>query len=284
MKLGLALCGGGIRGIAHAGILKCFEENNIDIYAIAGTSAGSYIAILHAIGFSAKEILNLFKTYADDLVGNDVKDVIFDQITFNKKIKFDGFRSGGPIEKLFNEVASQKGYKNINEIKMPLAVIATNIKSEKECVFVSNTEKRSRAKEYVDNAEIGIAARASSSFSIVFDPCVYKDKILMDGGILNNIPVDEARFLGADFVIGINFRTTPINKFSNVVDIGMKTLDMMGNKISEYNWKDADMQITVDTDSAGFLDIDKIDYCYESGYKTGKEIVALLKNNNFLAE
>lgn len=283
MKLGLALCGGGIRGIAHAGILKCFEENNIDIYCLAGTSAGSYIALLYAMGFSSNQILELFKMHAEDLVGNDIKDIIFDQIIFNKKIKFDGFRSGGPIEKLFNEVALTKGYKNINEIEMPLSVISTNIKTEKECVFVSKAMKKSKNKEYVNDAEIGIAARASSSFSIVFDPCIYKNKILMDGGILNNIPVDEARNLGADFVIGINFRTTPINKYSNVVDIGMKTLDMMGNKISDYNWKDADMQITVNTDGAGFLDIAKINYCYEAGYKTGEEVVTLLKYNNFLS-
>ena len=105
----------------------------------------------------------------------------------------------------------------------------------------------------------------------------------MDGGILNNIPVDEVRNLGADYVIGINFRTTPINKYSNIVNIGMKTLDMMGNKISEYNIKDADMQITVNTDGTSLLDIEKIDYCYEAGYKAGNDIVTLLKNNNYFS-
>ncbi len=283
MKLGLALCGGGIRGVAHAGILKCFEENKIDVYALAGTSAGSYITILYSMGFSSEKIYEMFKKYANDFIGNDIKDVVLNQMIFNKKIKFDGFRSGAPIERIFNEVSQKEGYKYIKDIKMPIAVISTNIKTEKECVFFSKTEKKDRKKEYVDDAEIGIAARASSSFSIVFDPCNYKNKILMDGGILNNIPVDEVRNLGADYVIGINFRTTPINKYSNIVNIGMKTLDMMGNKISEYNIKDADMQITVNTDGTSLLDIEKIDYCYEAGYKAGNDIVTLLKNNNYFS-
>ncbi len=277
MKLGLALCGGGIRGIAHAGILKAFEENNIVPYCVSGTSAGSYVAILYSIGYNALEILELFKNYANELIGKDIKEIIFDQIIFNQKIKLDGFRSGESVEKLFNEIALKKGYKNISDIKIPIAICSTNIKTEKECVFISNEVRRSKNKEYIDSSEIGIAARASSSLAIVFDPCFYKNKILMDGGTLNNIPVDEARNLGADFVIGVNFKGDPINKFSNIVDIGMKTLDMMGNKISEFNILDADLQITVNTDGAGLLDIEKIDYCYNSGYKKGLEIVKILK-------
>lgn len=279
MKLGLAFCGGGIRGIAHAGILKAFEENNIKPYCVAGTSAGSYVAILHAIGYSSIEIFKLFKSYASELIGRDVKEIIFDQLLFNTKVKLDGFRSGKPIEELFNKVALQKGYTNFSDIEMPIAVSTTNLKTEKECVFITKEIKRSKDKEYITNSDIGIAARASSSLALVFDPCFYEGKILMDGGTLNNIPVDEARNLGADFVIGVNFKSEPVNKFSNIVEIGMKTLDLMGNKISEFNILDADMQVTVDTDGAGLLDVEKIDYCYESGYEKGLEIVKILNKN-----
>lgn len=279
MKLGLALCGGGIRGVAHAGILKALEENNIIPYCVSGTSAGAYVAILHSLGYSGIEIYELFKTYVNELIGKDIKEIVFDQVIFNQKIKIDGFRSGESIEKLFNEIALKKGYKNISDIKKPIAICSTNLKSEKECVFVSNEEKRSKNKEYINSAQIGIAARASSSLALVFDPCFFEDKILMDGGTLNNVPVDEVRNLGADFVVGINFKGNPINKLSNMVDIGMKTLDMMGNKISEFNILDADLQITVDTDGAGLLDIEKLDYCYKSGYIKGLELVKLLKSD-----
>lgn len=280
MKLGLALCGGGIRGIAHAGILKAFEENDIVPYCVSGTSAGSYVAILYSIGYTALEIYKLFKTYANELIGKSINEIVFDQFIFNQKIKLDGFRSGETIEKLFNEMALKKGYKNISDIKIPIAICSTNLKTEKECVFIVNEIKRSKNKEYVNSSKIGLAARASSSLAIVFDPCFFEDKILMDGGTLNNVPVDEARNLGADFVVGINFEGNPINKLSNMVDIGMKTLDMMGNKISEFNILDADLQITVDTDGAGLLDIEKLDYCYDSGYRKGLELVKILKKEN----
>ena len=98
MKLGLAFSGGGMRGLAHAGVLKAFEEMKIPIDVYAGTSSGSHIAVLSAMGFKADEIYELFKQYAFHFVGNDTEVIMFDSLLFNKKIKFDGLRSGKTIE------------------------------------------------------------------------------------------------------------------------------------------------------------------------------------------
>lgn len=274
MKLGLALAGGGMRGIAHAGVLKAFEENDIKVDVLAGTSSGCHVAILYSMGFSATEILELFKKYAFSLVGNDTETIVLDSLLFNRKLKFDGFRSGKPIEDLYNKVALEKGFRTMKDIHFPVATVASDIIHEKEFVCSSITPFGA---DYIDNIDIGTAVRASSSFSVVFDPCPYKEYILLDGGILNNIPVDVAKSLGADKVIAVRFSSDKINTNSNIIQIGMKTIDMMSNKISEINLKNSSFTLTVDTDGTSLLDLDNIDYCFQSGYETAIENMDSIK-------
>lgn len=278
MKLGLALAGGGMRGIAHAGILKALEENNIKIDVITGTSSGSHVAILHALGFSGNEILYLFKKYAFSLVGTDNETIILNKLLFNEPLKFDGFRSGKPIEDLYNQIAIEKGFHFMKDLKMPVATISTDVIEEKEFISASIIPPNT---SYVNDIDIGTAVRASSSFSVVFDPCPYKNKLLLDGGILNNLPADIAKTLGADKIIAVKFSSDKINENSNIIQIGMKTIDMMSNKASECNFKNCDLILTVDSDGTSLLDIDNIDYCFQSGYKTAithmEEIKKLLE-------
>ena len=123
MKLGLALSGGGIRGIAHAGALKALEENNIKIDVIGGTSSGSIIATLYAMGYSPYYIYILFKRYARELVNQNPKSIFtsFGSFFSNKKVPFAGFYSGEEIEKGFDEVAKRKGIRKLTDINMQIS-------------------------------------------------------------------------------------------------------------------------------------------------------------------
>ena len=194
---------------------------------------------------------------------------------FNKKLKLDGLRSGKPIENLYNKIANENGIKYVKDIDFPVIITATNVVDEKEYIFTS--QKIEDTEKYISNIEVGTAIRASSSFSVVFDPCEYQDKIFLDGGILDNVPVDEVKKLGADKVIAVKFNSDKIDKFSNVMDIAMKTVDMMGNKISEMNLLNSDIVITIDTDGTGLLDIENSEYCFNSGYKAGIENMEKIK-------
>ena len=274
MKLGLALAGGGMRGIAHAGFLKALEENNIKIDVITGTSSGSHVAVLHALGFSGEEILSLFKKYAFTLVGTDTETIVLNKMLFNAPLKFDSFRSGKPIEDLYNKIALEKGYHYMKDLKIPVATVSTDVMQEKEFISSSLVPDGSG---YVDDIDIGTAVRASSSFSVVFDPCPYKDKLLLDGGILNNLPANIAKTLGADKIISIKFSSSKIDTNSNIVQIGMKTIDMMSNKICESNFKNSDLILTIPSNGTGLLDIDNIDFCFESGYKVATKYIDDIK-------
>lgn len=277
MKIGLALSGGGIRGIAHAGVLKALEENNIKIEAIGGTSSGSMVSALYAMGYTPDEIYELVKKYASTIVklnSNTIRKEIKNFI-FKHKIYSQGINDGKFIEEIFNKKALEKGIKNIKEIKMPIVIPAVDITTEEEYIF---TSVKSHKKNHISTIDIGKAVRASSSFPLIYEPMKYKDKLFLDGGILNNIPAKEVKELGADKVISVKFDNDRINNESNALDIGMKILDMMTEKIIDKDIEKSDYIITIPTDETGILDIKKIDYCFKSGYETTQKQIKEILN------
>ncbi len=241
MKLGLALSGGGIRGIAHAGVLKALEDNNIKVDIIGGTSSGGIIAILYAMGYSPYYIYQLFKRYAKDITSNKV-------------------------EKTFDQIAENKGIKKIKDIQMPIVIPAVDIVNTQKYIFTNQLQKRN-SYNYIEDISIGKAMRATSCFPGVFKPIKYKDYMFVDGGVLDNVPVKEVRKQGATKVIAVNFKADEVDENSNMMDIIMKTIDCMGNKISEGNLKSSDFLLTVPTDKTGLLDFKKLDSCYKYGYE-----------------
>ena len=279
MKLGLALSGGGIRGIAHAGVLKALEENNIKIDAIGGTSSGSIIATLYAMGYSPYYIYILFKRYAKDLVNRNSISKVTNIGSFmaNKKLNFQGFYSGEEIEKCFNNIASRKGIKKISDIKMPIVIPTVDVQNSRKYIITNNIpEKTCPNTEYINSIEIGKAIRASSSFPVVFCPCEYNEHKFLDGGILDNFPTIEVRHQGVEKVLTINFKADDIEENSNIMDIVMRTIDIMGNKISEEN--NSDMVLTIQTDKTGLLETEKMDACYKYGYRQTINQIDKIKN------
>lgn len=267
MKLGLALAGGGIRGIAHAGVIKALEENNIKIDVIGGTSSGSMITALYAMGYTPDEILKLFRRFSKTIVklnGSTIRRELKNFI-FKHKLVSKGINSGEFIEKIFNEAALLKNITNINQLKKPAVMPSVDIHSSKKYVFTSIKLKE---ENYISDIEIGKAVRASSSFPIIYEPMEYKDKMFLDGGILENMPVNEVKKMGAEKIIAVKFDSDRITKESNAIDIVMKIADIMGTQIAEENLKNADYIIKIPTDGTGIIDTEKIDYCFKSGYKT----------------
>lgn len=270
MKLGLALSGGGIRGIAHAGVLKALEENNIKIDAIGGTSSGSIISTLYAMGYSPYYIYILFKRYARDLVNqNSVSKITtLGNLVSNKKSNILGFYSGEEIEKNFNEIAIRKGIKKISDITMPLSIPAVDVQDSKEYIFTNKIPQNTNEEnKYITNITIGKAIRASSSFPVIFSPCEYKEHKFLDGGILDNVPSLEVKKQGVDKVLTVNFKADDIDEESNVMDIIMRSIDIMGNKVSEENISSSDLVLTIQTDKTGLLEVEKLDDCYNYGYR-----------------
>ena len=286
MKLGLALSGGGIRGIAHAGALKALEDNNIKIDVIGGTSSGALIGSLYALGYTPYYIYILFKRYAKEIAGINSMPIIngIGNYMMSKKVEITGLKTGRSLERTFNDLANRKGVKEIGEIKtMPIVIPAVDIKEAKEYIFTNKVPEGENSKKYITEIPVGKAVRASSSFPAVFCPCEFETHQFMDGGVLDNVPVIEVKKQGVDKVIAINFKSDEVDSESNIMDLTMRTIDIMGNKISKESLEKSDLVITIQTDKTGLLDVEKLDSCYEYGYKTIIEnldkIKQVLKDN-----
>ena len=167
-----------------------------------------------------------------------------------------------------NELASRKNIRVISDIKMPLVIPAVDISEAKEYIFTNCAPKNNINDEYITEIEIGKAVRASSSFPAFFCPCEFKKHMFMDGGALDNIPILPLKEIYNQKIIAVNFKADEVEPNSDIMDILMKTLDIMGNKLSERGLEESDYILTVPTDRAGLLDIDKLDKCYKFGYDT----------------
>lgn len=279
MKIGLALSGGGIRGIAHVGVLQALEENNIKIEAVAGTSAGSIVATLYAMGYSPYYIYLLFKRYAKDIINIRSKILIRGISNFikNNKTGITGLSDGKIFEKMYEELANKKGFRVIGDIKMPLVISAVDIVEEKEYIFTNCASRKKINDNYITEISIGRAVRASSSFPAVFCPCEFKNHVFMDGGVLNNIPTGELKKAYDGKIMSVNFESDSVDNSYDIMNIIMKTLDIMGNKLSANSLQKSDFLLTIPTDGTGLIDIDKMDKCYNLGYQTTKENIDKIK-------
>ncbi len=294
MKIGLALSGGGIRGLAHAGVLKALEENGIKIDIIGGTSAGSMVSSLYAMGYTPDEILECFKENYNKIIGKSRFSIINGvRNLLDKKSIFKGFRKGENMEKIFDVLANKKNIYKLNEIKMPLVIPTVDIINSKEYIFtnyvpenISNrtneaitgresvidiadksTTVTSESGKYITDISVGKAIRASSSFPAVFNLCTVGNHTFMDGGALNNVPAMEVRNQGADKVIAVKFDEDKIENDSNVMDIVMRTIDIMGNKIIEKELESSDYVLNIHTDKIGLLEAEKMQQCFDWGYE-----------------
>ena len=279
MGIGIAFAGGGIRGIAHVGVLKALEENNIKIEAIGGTSAGSIVAALYAMGYKPYYIYVLFKKYAQDIINIGNSSIVngIGNFVKTKKIGIAGLNDGTLLEKMFNELATRKKMKVVADIKMPLVIPAVDIAEAKEYIFTNCAPRNNVNDEYITEISIGKAIRASSSFPAYFCPCEYKNHIFMDGGVLDNTPILPLKKICKHKVMAVNFEADPVEENCDVMDIIMKTLDIMGNKIAEESFRHSDLVLTVPTDKAGLFDIEKMDKCYKFGYETTMKNIDKIK-------
>lgn len=270
MKLGLSLSGGGIKGVCHIGAIKALEEANIRFDYISGTSSGSIVATLYACGFTTDEIYSIFKKYAKELKYIDSKNILklIKNIFTGKGFNIDGLNSGNKIYKLVNEVCKRKGINNINQIKMPLLIPAVNIHNEEVYVF-SNNIKGNKCDDvkYINSVNIGTAVQASCSYPGVFSPCRYKDVLLVDGGIAENLPWRETKRAGADKVLSIVFTDKkPKNCCKNLFEVLSKSFSILNHELNKYEWDGTDSLLKIKTDNIGLLDKSKISELYKEGY------------------
>ncbi len=174
MKIGLTLGGGAVYGFAHIGVIKELEKEGIRPDIITGTSVGSLIGGLYASGVSIEEIEDIARKFNWFEIA---------RFTMPKQ----GLVS---IDRLVNFVEKHSKCENIRDTKIKFAAVAVDLLKGEEEVF--------------DDGPMGPAIRASCSIPGIFTPAVYNNSVYIDGGILNNVPADIAKKMGADYIIGVD--------------------------------------------------------------------------------
>lgn len=277
MKIGLALAGGGVKGAAHIGVIKALQENGIKIDCIGGTSIGSIVSALFAMGYSTEEMLKLFKYFAKNIMKIDPK-YYWTNVKTNKRFLGEGLISGENIEIAMNECANLKGMKKMQDIEIPIVMPIVDIKNNKKYVCTNRKfDENFKEDVYIRNITIGKAVRASSSYPGVFAPTIYKEHKFVDGGIIDNLPAQEVRKLGAEKVLSVRFSAENNTEPKSMIEVALKSLDLLFDQRTASEIASSDYAITLDLPEASIFNIRKIDYCYNQGYIAAIENMAKIK-------
>lgn len=282
MSLGLALAGGGLQAVAHIGAIKALQDLNIKINYISGTSSGSLVATIYAMGFSTEEMKQIVSEYYKTLTEIQKRPIISAVGTYlvHKEVRIGGLIAGEKIENLVKMLAEKKNIKNINDIKIPLAIPTVDTISTKECISIS--KKYNFQKEdidYIYDIPIEKAVRASMSFPGIFTTCDFDKYNFIDGGTKDNLPIQVLKDMGATKTIGISFDINGYEPSDNILSILLRTVDIFSLKDVRAAQKIADLAIEIDTQGTSLLEITNLEQCYQIGYDTimnhKKEILEL---------
>ena len=270
-RIGLALGGGGAKGLAHIGVLKFLEETKIGIDYVAGTSIGAIIGALHCLGYNADEI----KQIAEKIKVKKLLDP-----TFPKK----GLIKGDKLETYLRKIFENKKF---SDLKKPMFVVATDIKNFQEVIF--------------NKGDLAKAVRASISIPGIFHPVINNKRILVDGGILENLPIKVLKNQNVKKIIAVNLEKEKINneiydetileKDSSELPSIFETLSnsyamIDGNQIKNIleNSDNSVLVISPDLKGINIQDFNKAKKIYQIGYNCAKnnhkKINSLIQKDN----
>ena len=271
-KIGLVLEGGGALGLAHIGVIEYLEDHHIPVSYIAGTSMGGLVGGAYATGQNAAEVRQL-------LAGIDWNEVIGGQIPFpdlafrrkedahdypstlefglRKKLQFPaGFNNGQQVQLVLDRIAlPYSEIKSFNDLPIPFACVATDLVAQEAHVF--------------RDGSLDLALRSTMSLPGFFTPVRSGDHIYVDGGLLDNIPVDIAKEMGADIVLGIHLETARLKP-----DATLSSFAVLGEAISvmiaaneKRSMAYADMLVTVPLQKYTAMDYNKAEAIIRAGYE-----------------
>jgi NTE family protein len=270
-RLGLVLEGGGALGLAHIGVLQWMEEHHIPVSYVAGTSMGGLVGGFYATGLSAAEVReNVSRIDWDAVLAGQTP---FHDLSFRRKedehdypsslefglhkgLQFPaGFNSGQQVSLILDRVAlPYSELPNFNDLPIPFACVGTDLVSGKQYVFRSG--------------DLSFALRSTMSLPGLFSPMRDGTHIFADGGLLNNIPIDVAKSMGADVVLGIHLEVAPINPDDQMSSFGVlgRSISVMIASNELRSLEQADLLVTVPLQKYTAVDYDKADEIIKAGY------------------
>ncbi|MBN1541500.1 patatin-like phospholipase family protein [candidate division KSB1 bacterium] len=284
-RIGLALSGGGLRGISQIGVLQAMKDQGISIDCIVGTSIGSIIGGLYASGYSPEELWDIFNKldFADILRDRPQRSSLFlGQKEKGRQpvlqIRLDGFvptlpeayTPGQKLTELLTDWILRAPYhheQDFDRLRVPLRIIATDLLRGTKVV--------------IGDGDLVTAMRASIAIPLLISPVEYKNSLLADGGLLDNIPVSETRKLGADLVIAVD-STSPLRDRESLRapwEIADQVTTIMQVTKKESELQKADFIISLKDVPITSMEVDEDVFrlLYETGYRNTVEVIDELR-------
>lgn len=238
-KIGLALGGGVAKGLGHIGVIRALLELGVPIDCVAGTSSGSVVGALIAAAMTPDQIEAIAKTTR----WRDLVKPVIPRL---------GLLDGGRLEHLLVKVL---GDRRIEDLALPFACVATDIVTGEEVV--------------IRTGPLAPAIRASCSMPGFFTPVEIDGRLLVDGGVVDNVPVDVAKSLGADFVIAVDVSgridATPFNR--NILGVLLRSYEIMLHEKRAIEAKGASVLIRPRVEKLGLVNLDAADAYIKSGWE-----------------
>ncbi len=249
-RIGLALGGGAARGFAHVGVIQVLEEAGIRPSMVTGTSAGSLVAAFYASGKTGKQL---------QIVAETMEEATFADWTlplFNR-----GMLRGDALARYVN---GQTGSRLIEDMALPLGIVATDLNSGQSMLF--------------QRGDIGTAVRASSAVPAVFQPVRISGREYVDGGLVSPVPVRAARQMGAELVIAVDISSAPEGNLSGgTLDILLQTFSIMGKSINYFELKEADVVVKPALSGVASSDFGSRKKSIEAGRKAMLQLLPQLR-------
>ena len=229
-KIGLALGGGGARGLAHIGVLRVLEKNNIPIDMISGSSMGAIIGSFYSASKDIERLEDIAKR-------TDWKKIVS---------LIDPAIKQGVIEgkKVYDFIEGEIGKVSFSDLSIPFSAVATDLKTGESIVFK-------------DGESVASFVRASISLPLIFKPVKIKGRVLADGGLSMPVPVDAVKDMGADIIIAVNLDTNNFpNHYNNGDKLGFykianNSINILRYNLAFHNSKNADVVVLPKLD--GFI-------------------------------
>ena len=282
-KIALVLSGGGAKGAAHIGVLKVLEKYQVPIDIIVGTSVGSIVGGMYSVGYSPDEIektvlnlkFNSLLTNSKDRNLKNIEEKIENDkypftmsIDKNLKLSFPmGILNGENIYLQLKDIFSRaENIKNFNELPIEYRAITTDLQTGKEVIL--------------SDGDLAIATFKSMAIPSFLEPIKDENKFYVDGGVVNNFPIDVALSLGADIIIAVDItaETSKINEKSNLVTILDKLATYNGNRKTETHKKLADLLIVPDVKDHDTIDFGNLNKLVVAGEDAAEKYGYILAN------
>lgn len=280
-KIGLVLEGGSALGLAHIGVITWLEEHHIPVTYIAGTSMGGLVGGMYATGKSPAEMHQL----VDNIPWGEVLrgEIPFRDLDYRRKedkrdypnslefglkrgVRFpEGFNSGHEVGLILDRIAlPYSGVESFDELPIPFACVAADLLSGKEYVFRKGS--------------LATALRSTMSLPGVFTPVRTDDHIFADGGILNNLPTDVAKAMGADIVIAVHLQVKKLDPADSLSSVSVlsRSVSVVVATTELRGMERADILITVDLSAYSSLDYAKSQEISKLGYEATQSKAAIL--------